>query len=752
MDRHDLEAGDPLQPLLTENPVKTKTVGSATSTTNSPVATSEAAYRDELSPTSVAKSGIPDTVPEDGAFLEPVNLPAPMIQDPKEPAISKVSIQTTTRSGQAPEKPGGLPGAHASSNRDSHGIYWRSPALMGSGWAAGVIFSIGHHLFYSHFNGLIVGSTNEEQWNIRIGSLFALVVKTMLTSSVWFAYTQWLWRTLKRRAISLRGLDAAFSAEISIWSLLNHELILKVRMGAVLALIAWCLQIPPLITPATLLVIPSSNTIRNETNVLSLDIANATSANFFAYFIPLNDTGNFPNANNKQPEFRRATLNSYSTINGLGLTCFSAPYVHCTAANSTVERITDALLAKMNSTWEKSGLAFIEAYYAFVPSHDADMENMTTIFYEGKNYTALDQPRLQEQPMNATNELWTKYYRYSLDSNGNLRYDLNGKPVVVPNYSVCSLWNASYEVEFSFADGVQTVSNKGMKLLHPVDYPSSNPSEASDPVQMAYSALFMVLTDQVVGMMGIFINDRTSTPQYGSIDTEIEHNSLLGSNDLDYFFYLNSLVTKQNQTTYSPQRLSDKELAQNQTLSFLLQQLSFNATVSLMNDPLLASEVMANVTHTTPVNRYSYDVRNLWLAYGLGNFFALCAVALGVIAFISNDASHNNAVSTLLSIGRDRSLDPLFPPCCHGRLPLPEETMNAPLRVLKQDDGVENLIPPPGVKIEPSCRTCEARAAAAASPRSPNTERRRLSSFTRWTTGPKPSERKSSRLGSLDSV
>ena len=85
------------------------------------------------------------------------------------------------------------------------------------------LYSFGQKLIISH----------------RVGSLFALVVKGLLTASVWFAYTQWLWRTLKRKDISLRGLDAAFSVEMSVVALLNPEMIFKMKVGAVLALIAW---------------------------------------------------------------------------------------------------------------------------------------------------------------------------------------------------------------------------------------------------------------------------------------------------------------------------------------------------------------------------------------------------------------------------------------------------------------------------------------------------------------------------------
>lgn len=53
--------------------------------------------------------------------------------------------------------------------------------------------------------------------------------------------------------------------------------------------------------------------------------------------------------------------------------------------------------------------------------------------------------------------------------------------------------------------------------------------------------------------------------------------------------------------------------------------------------------------------------------------------------------------------------------------------MDARLRLFEQEDGVENLAPTE--EVEPSCPTCEARAAAAASP---NPDRRRSSIFSRF--------------------
>ena len=148
----------------------------------------------------------------------------------------------------------------------------------------GVICGVGHHCLYKRFDNSIVGSTHEEQWNIRsafasacqaaiqltvqsrVGSGFALVVKLSLTGSVWFAYTQWLWRTLKRKAISLRGLDAAFSVQTSVLALRDLDEILKLRVGAVLALIAWYASVASNSLALIAMQMPSDSVLDNVRN------------------------------------------------------------------------------------------------------------------------------------------------------------------------------------------------------------------------------------------------------------------------------------------------------------------------------------------------------------------------------------------------------------------------------------------------------------------------------------------------------
>lgn len=75
----------------------------------------------------------------------------------------------------------------------------------------------------------------------RYGNTFAFVSQVCLVSSVGFAYTQWLWKSLyhKDTKVSVQCLDAAFVADTSILSALNTEMLWKLKLGSLIALVAW---------------------------------------------------------------------------------------------------------------------------------------------------------------------------------------------------------------------------------------------------------------------------------------------------------------------------------------------------------------------------------------------------------------------------------------------------------------------------------------------------------------------------------
>jgi hypothetical protein len=178
------------------------------------------------------------------------------------------------------------------------------------------------------------------------------------------------------------------------------------------------------------------------------------------------------------------------------------------------------------------------------------------------------------------------FQRYVIDS--------TGAEVPQPRHLVCQLYNASYDLSLSFMENSQTITVNSLEILNTVGYPPVDPTTPSDLVQHAYSAYMWAFTDQLIGWIGIYndtslSNSSCGITEFSEIQTQIEHTSLLGSSDLDYFFDKNhDLFSNSSTGTNSDQRQQDIALAQNQTLDTLIPELAFNTTLSFMTNDLLS--------------------------------------------------------------------------------------------------------------------------------------------------------------------
>jgi hypothetical protein len=320
-----------------------------------------------------------------------------------------------------------------------------------------------------------------------------------------------------------------------------------------------------------------------------LAIANSSEGRLFAYS---------PSIRGDRPEFRNDTKNIFNgprTILILLSTAtaslgqilpteapysqssyslnFYGPIVQCREATSSVAKAIDKLLQDKMAIPLGTAREIDNAYYGFVP----------TFNFSG-SVSALSKLRFQG-PSNATNQFWMTFSRYVIDSGGNRTREQHRE--------VCQLWNATYDLLLHWDHGSQIVTGS-YETLHEVDFPNDEPDAISNMAQHAYSAVMWALTDQLVGSLSWFQDlepsrlDATSATQFGIIDTPIQHNSLLGSSDLDVFFDFNeNLDNKTNDEPISDQRRQDIDFARNRTLGVLIEELSFNMTVSLLHDELL---------------------------------------------------------------------------------------------------------------------------------------------------------------------
>lgn len=79
----------------------------------------------------------------------------------------------------------------------------------------------------------------------RIGTALAFIAQISLVGSVHFAYVQCLWRALKSSVISVQAVDAGFDVTSSLLSFTNVEMLSKLKLASLLALIAWSVMVAP---------------------------------------------------------------------------------------------------------------------------------------------------------------------------------------------------------------------------------------------------------------------------------------------------------------------------------------------------------------------------------------------------------------------------------------------------------------------------------------------------------------------------
>lgn len=83
---------------------------------------------------------------------------------------------------------------------------------------------------------------------------------------------------------------------------------------------------------------------------------------------------------------------------------------------------------------------------------------------------------------------------------------------------ICSLYNATYDVSFSWADGVPKVAGSttlGHRMSFHAAAEAQKDSSSSDMARHAYAAFMWVVTDQVVGSMGWYEDFPKNNSEHG---------------------------------------------------------------------------------------------------------------------------------------------------------------------------------------------------------------------------------------------
>ena len=96
------------------------------------------------------------------------------------------------------------------------------------------------------------------------------------------------------------------------------------------------------------------------------------------------------------------------------------------------------------------------------------------------------------------------------------------------------------------------------------------------------------------------------------------------------------------------------------------------------------------VTRFSTQNAFSYEPRNLFIAYGIGLLFSLIVVMFGLLCIKSASASYTNSFSTILRTTRNPELDAIVPSAeSSGAEPLSKHLSNVRLVLRRQGNSLE---------------------------------------------------------------
>ena len=119
------------------------------------------------------------------------------------------------------------------------GVAWQAPTFMVVCTVGGLALAIGHHFYYQSLSGTAAGSSGRQQWAIKLGTAFSVLVLVLFKSACDAAYSQYVWTLFKRRAYSLDALDKLFALTSSLVGFASWEILLRAKLAVFLALTSW---------------------------------------------------------------------------------------------------------------------------------------------------------------------------------------------------------------------------------------------------------------------------------------------------------------------------------------------------------------------------------------------------------------------------------------------------------------------------------------------------------------------------------
>lgn len=136
------------------------------------------------------------------------------------------------------------------STSKKRGIHWLAPASATGALVAGLLLTVGHHLFYQSLhetpvceNAFFYRQVSQQQINIAIGTAFAFLAKACMVLAVSIAFVQIFWYATSQRTgddfPTLERIDAVYSVLDNAIEMFNVKLWYNYPLLMLIAALAW---------------------------------------------------------------------------------------------------------------------------------------------------------------------------------------------------------------------------------------------------------------------------------------------------------------------------------------------------------------------------------------------------------------------------------------------------------------------------------------------------------------------------------
>lgn len=147
------------------------------------------------------------------------------------------------------------------------GIHWYTPVTLVLLFLLGIGSAMGHHFLFNFLHDSPAGDTGRQQWVSWIGSSFGFLTKVGFTSVLGISRTQWIWVTLRKKSLTLGGIDALFGVSSDPTLFVNMNMLRNAKFATFMAAMMWTFPLTAILSQGSMSVI-----IVPETSILNCTV------------------------------------------------------------------------------------------------------------------------------------------------------------------------------------------------------------------------------------------------------------------------------------------------------------------------------------------------------------------------------------------------------------------------------------------------------------------------------------------------